>query len=54
MWIYRLGLTKAKEYALTGKALSGREAADIGLINQAVPFAQLEATQSSGGRLMPG
>src|SRR5262245_35926833 len=38
MWIYRLGLTKAKEYALTGKALSGREAADIGLINQAVPF----------------
>jgi len=44
MWIYRLGLTKAKEYALTGKPLSGRQAADIGLINRAVPFAQLEAT----------
>ena len=44
MWIYRLGLTKAKEYALTGKPLSGREAADAGLINQAVPFARLEAT----------
>ncbi|MDJ0961749.1 MAG: crotonase/enoyl-CoA hydratase family protein [Acidimicrobiia bacterium] len=44
MWLYRLGLTKAKEYALTGKALSGREAADIGLINEAVPFDQLEAT----------
>lgn len=44
MWIYRLGLTKAKEYALTGKALSGREAADIGLVNAAVPFAELEAT----------
>ncbi len=44
MWIYRLGLTKAKEYALTGKALSGREAADIGLINEAVPFDRLEAT----------
>ncbi|TAN54989.1 MAG: crotonase/enoyl-CoA hydratase family protein [Betaproteobacteria bacterium] len=44
MWIYRLGLTKAKEYALTGKALSGRQAAAIGLINTAVPFAQLEAT----------
>jgi len=44
MWIYRLGLTKAKEYALTGKPLSGREAADVGLINRAVPFAQLEAT----------
>ena len=44
MWLYRLGLTKAKEYSLTGKPLSGREAADVGLINRAVPFAQLEAT----------
>jgi enoyl-CoA hydratase len=44
MWIYRLGLTRAKEYALTGKPLSGRQAADIGLINQAVPFANLEDT----------
>lgn len=43
MWLYRLGLTKAKEYALTGRPLSGREAADIGLINEAVPFADLEA-----------
>ncbi len=44
MWLYRLGLTKAKEYALTGKPLSGREAADIGLINDAVPFERLEDT----------
>jgi enoyl-CoA hydratase len=44
MWIYRLGLTKAKEYALTGKPLSGRQAADAGLINRAVPFAKLEQT----------
>ncbi|MGH3762912.1 crotonase/enoyl-CoA hydratase family protein [Actinophytocola sp.] len=43
MWIYRLGLTRAKEYALTGKPLSGSEAADIGLINKAVPFEELEA-----------
>lgn len=43
MWIYRLGLTRAKYHALTGKPLSGREAADVGLINQAVPFADLEA-----------
>jgi enoyl-CoA hydratase len=42
MWIYRLGLTLAKEYALTGKALSGLEAARIGLINKAVPFSRLE------------
>ena len=44
MWLYRLGLTRAKEFALTGKPLSGREAADCGLINRAVPFAELEAT----------
>ncbi len=44
MWLYRLGLTKAKEYALTGKPLSGREAADVGLINRAVPFEHLEET----------
>jgi enoyl-CoA hydratase len=44
MWIYRLGLTKAKEVALTGKPLSGVEAAEVGLINRAVPFDQLEAT----------
>ena len=43
MWVYRLGLAKAKEHALTGKPLSGREAADVELINAAVPFDQLEA-----------
>jgi enoyl-CoA hydratase len=43
MWLYRLGLTKAKEHALTGKPLSGREAADVELINRAVPFEQLES-----------
>jgi enoyl-CoA hydratase len=44
MWLYRLGLTKAKEHALTGRPLTGREAADCGLINRAVPFAELEDT----------
>jgi enoyl-CoA hydratase len=43
MWLYRLGLTKAKEHALTGKPLSGTEAARVELINAAVPFARLEA-----------
>jgi enoyl-CoA hydratase len=43
MWLYRLGLTKAKEHALTGKPLSGREAAEVELINAAVPFEELEA-----------
>jgi enoyl-CoA hydratase len=44
MWIYRLGLAKAKYHALTGRPLSGREAADCGLINEAVPFSELEDT----------
>jgi enoyl-CoA hydratase len=43
MWVYRLGLAKAKEHALTGRPLSGREAADVELINAAVPFDRLEA-----------
>jgi enoyl-CoA hydratase len=42
MWIYRLGLAKAKEFALTGKPLSGVEAARVGLINRSVPFERLE------------
>src|ERR1700736_6530823 len=42
MWLYRLGLTRAKEFALTGKPLSGSEAAAVGLINAAVPFSRLE------------
>ena len=47
MWIYRLGLTRTKFHALTGRPLSGREAADVGLINEAVPFAELEARVAS-------
>jgi enoyl-CoA hydratase len=42
MWIYRLGLTRAKEFALTGRSVSGKDAEAIGLINRSVPFAQLE------------
>ncbi len=42
MWVHRLGLAKAKELALTGRALSGKEAAEISLINKAVPFSELQ------------
>lgn len=42
MWIYRLGLTRAKFYALTGDSLSGTEAAEIGLINFAYPLEELD------------
>jgi enoyl-CoA hydratase len=50
MWLYRLGLTKAKEYSLTGKPLSGLQAVDAGLINAAVPFARLEAEVAERAR----
>ncbi len=44
MWIYRLGLTRAKQYALTGDSVSGKEAAEIGLINDACPLEALDET----------
>ncbi len=50
MWLYRLGLTKAKEYSLTGKPLSGLEAVEAGLINAAVPFERLEAEVAERAR----
>ena len=42
MWIYRLGLAKAKYYALTGEWISGREAAEVELINFAYPLEELD------------
>ena len=43
MWVYRLGLAKAKYYALTGEWISGKDAAEIELINFAVPLEELDA-----------
>jgi enoyl-CoA hydratase len=42
MWVYRLGLAKAKYYALTGEWVSGREAARIELINSSCPLEELD------------
>ncbi len=44
MWVYRLGLAKAKYYALTGEWVSGKAAAGIDLINEAVPLEELDRT----------
>jgi enoyl-CoA hydratase len=41
--MYRLSLAKAKWHALTGRPLTGVQAAEIELINEAVPFERLEA-----------
>jgi enoyl-CoA hydratase len=42
MWIYRLGLAKAKYYALTGEWVSGRQAAELELINFSYPLEELD------------
>jgi enoyl-CoA hydratase len=42
MWIYRLGLERAKRLLLTGDALDGRTAAAWGLASEAVPEAELD------------
>jgi enoyl-CoA hydratase len=43
MWVYRMGLERAKRYLLTGDAIPARRAAEIGMILEVVPDAELEA-----------
>jgi enoyl-CoA hydratase len=42
MWVYRMGLEKAKRYLLTGDEIPAPEAARIGLILEAVPDDSLQ------------
>ena len=42
MWVYRLGIEKAKRMLFTGDLVSGREAAEMGLVLAAVPAAELD------------
>jgi enoyl-CoA hydratase len=41
MWVYRMGLERAKRYLLTGDEIPARTAAEIGLVLEAVPPAEL-------------
>jgi enoyl-CoA hydratase len=43
MWVYRMGLERAKRFLLTGDEIPAAEAARIGLILEAVPDNELEA-----------
>lgn len=43
MWVYRLGLERAKRLLLTGDALDGRTAVAWGLASEAVPTEALDA-----------
>ena len=42
LWVWRIGLKKAKELLLTGKYIDGREAERLGLVMKSLPAAQLE------------
>lgn len=43
IWPQLIGYARAKEYLLTGEALTGEEAAAIGLVNHALPAEELDA-----------
>lgn len=43
VWPHRVGITRAKEYLLTGTPINAVEAERIGLINHVVPADQLDA-----------
>jgi enoyl-CoA hydratase len=47
MWVYRLGLAKAKYYALTGEWVSGKQAVDMELINFSYPLEELDGQVQS-------
>jgi len=52
MWVYRLGMEKAKRMLFTGDKISGREAADIGLVLEAcVPDALTERVEAFAERM---
>lgn len=42
MWVYRLGAERAKRMLFTGDKITGREAADMGLVLEAVPEEALD------------
>jgi enoyl-CoA hydratase len=43
MWVYRMGLERAKRYLLTGDEISAAKAVELGLILEVVPAADLTA-----------
>lgn len=55
IWAQRIGLTRAKEYLLTGELLTATKAAEIGLINHALPHEMLDgAVDTFCQRLLNG
>jgi enoyl-CoA hydratase len=54
MWVYRVGAERAKRMLLTGDLVTGIEAARMGLVTEAVPAAELDATVERWAQRMAG
>lgn len=54
MWVYRLGPERAKRMLFTGDKITGREAAEMGLILKSVPEADLDAEVEALAQRMAG
>jgi enoyl-CoA hydratase len=55
VWAQRIGLTRAKEYLLTGELLTAQKAAEIGLINHCYPPQELDgAVEAFCDKLLTG
>lgn len=52
MWVYRMGIERAKRYLLTGDEIPAPEAARIGLVLETVPDDELEAHATGFARRM--
>jgi enoyl-CoA hydratase len=54
MWVYRLGAERAKRMLLTGDLITGAEAVRLGLVSEAVPASELDATVERWAARMTG
>jgi len=52
MWVYRMGLERAKRYLLTGDEIPARRAAEIGLVGEVVADAELDGHARALARRM--
>jgi enoyl-CoA hydratase len=52
MWVYRMGIERAKRYMLTGDEIPATKAAEIGLILEAVPDDELQSHAMALARRM--
>ena len=52
MWVYRVGIERAKRLLLTGDAIDGKSAAAIGLVGKAVPADRVDEETDALARRM--